>query len=186
MGVLGSQIGHFLAVTDQLAPADATLLTYSVNSFARPSVRLQVLANTSARFKSGDGPHILLSELSTRDGTFETRIALARERLIKAGVPSDAIEVLPHVSNERDEAAALRQVLTGRGWQRVVAYAPQVRARRTRAVLRQAGASAGVDVRLIALRDPDVPLDCWWCSWHAARAVLGEYPKLLYYTVRPN
>jgi hypothetical protein len=145
-----------------------------------------VLAEAAARYKSGDGPHVLLSELSTRDGTFQTRIALARDRLTKAGVPPDAIEVLPEISNERDEASALREYLAGRGWLRIIAYAPEVRARRTRAVLHEAGRAAGVDVRLIALPDPDVPLACWWCSWHAAEAVLGEYPKLAYYAVRPS
>jgi hypothetical protein len=183
---VGRNLGRFLAVTDAPVPADATLVTYSANSFARPAVRLQVLEETAARFTAGLGPHILLSELDLGDGGFQTRIALARERLLKAGVPGEAIEILPSVSNEREEAAALQRALAGRGWRRIVAYAPEVRARRTAGALRRAGDAVGVDVRLVALRDPDVPVDCWWCSWHAASAVLGEYPKLFYYALRPE
>jgi hypothetical protein len=183
---VGRNLGRFLIVTETPVPADATLITYSANSFARPAVRLQVLGEAAARFASGLGPHILLSELDLGDGAFQTRIELARERLLKAGVPDEAIEKLPSVSNEREEAAALQRAVAGRGWRRIVAYAPEVRARRTAGALRRAGDAVGVDVRLVALRDPDVPLQCWWCSWHAASAVLGEYPKLVYYALRPD
>jgi len=178
------RLGTFLAVSDSPGPADVVLVTYGINSFARPVARTDALHAAAARYTRGEVSAILLGELTNPEQGFSTRVELSQAVLVKAGVPERDIVVLPAVESEYGEAEALRAEVTQRGWKRVVAYAPDFRVRRTRGALRQATRTAGTDVRVISVSDPTVDLARWWQSADTAALVLNEYPRWLYYLAR--
>jgi hypothetical protein len=182
-GVL-RHLGTALVVSDAPIAADVVLVTYGVNSFARPVARASALRAAAARYARGEARAIVLGELSDPELAFSTRVELARGVLTKAGVREGDIVTLPPVESEHEEALAMGAALVEHGWTRVVAYAPDFRSRRTRGALRQAGAAAGADVRVIGVSDPSIDLARWWQSEEAAKAVLNEYPRLLYYLTR--
>jgi hypothetical protein len=173
--------GAFLVVSDRPAPADATVLTYGVNSFARPIARRVALGEAITRYNSGHGPRVLLSDFQDDDTDFRTRIALARQFLVRGGVPDDAIEILPPVTSEYEEGLALRRAVAGREWQRIVVYAADFRSRRTAGTLRNALAGTGIEIRVVAISDPQLRLDRWWATRDGILTVLNEYPRLIYY-----
>jgi uncharacterized SAM-binding protein YcdF (DUF218 family) len=177
----GSQLGVFLLVSDVPVPADATFLTYGV------SIRRAALDQAITRYHRGDGPRILMSGLSSRDEQYYVvphPTNLARQYLLDGGVSEPAIEVLPLVSSEYEEGQALRRALEARGWQRVVAYAADFRARRTMGTLKRATAPTGVEVRVVAVRDPEVRLERWWETRPGINTIYNEYPRLTYYWLR--
>ena len=178
------RLGTFLSVMDSPGPADAVLVTYGVNSFARPVARTHALHAAAARYTRGEVSAILLGELTNSEIGFSTRIELSQAVLVKAGVPERDIVVLSAAEGEHGEAEALRAAVAQRGWTRIVAYAPDFRARRTRGALRQATRIAGADVRVISVSDPSVDLARWWQSGDTAALVLNEYPRWLYYLAR--
>jgi hypothetical protein len=181
--LVASRAGTLLVVSDVPVPADATFLTYSVNSFARPDARQTVLDEALRRYRNGEGPHVLMGRFISEDDSFETRTTYAKRVLLKGGVPEGDIEVLPPVRNEHEEAQALRAALAGRGWRRVVAYAPEFRARRT-AIALKAQAPPGTEIRVVAVPDPDLPLGQWWRTGEGIQTVLNEYPRLALYWLR--
>lgn len=175
-------LGTFLVVSDAPVTADVALITYGVNSFARPTARAGALREVAARYGDGEVGTVVISELVAFAGAFSTRVDLSRATLAKAGIPDHSIEVLPAVESEREEALAFAAMLELHGWSRAVAYAPDFRSRRTRGALRRA--AANVDIRVISVPDLTVDLNRWWLSADAAQAVLNEYPRLLYYVAR--
>ena len=184
LGLAATQLGTFLVVSDIPAAADAVLVTYSANSFAHPEVRRLALGEAALRIREGVADRVVLSQLQISDGGYATRVDYAMEYLLDRGVPAGAIELLGPVSSEYEGARAFRELLEGRSWRRVVAYAPALRSRRSMGVLKHALREMGVEVRLVALSDPELPLDRWWMSGRTAGLVLNEYVRLGYYTAR--
>lgn len=183
---LASQLGTLLVVSDAPASADATFLTYSVNSFASPAVRRAAIEEAAARYRRGDSLHVLIGSFRSREehdygDPYESKDELTIGSLVKRGVSEEAIEVLPPATHEYEEALALREALSRHGWRRVVAYVIDLRTRRTMGTFKRAVASTGVELRVVALRDPDVRLDRWWESRRGIEAVSREYPRLIYY-----
>lgn len=179
----GPRLGTFLIVSDDPAPADATFLSYGV------SIRRAALDAAVDRYRAGQSPTILLGALKSRDATYYIvphSSELARQYLLDAGVPAAAVEVLPSVDSEREEADCLRTALAARTWQRIVAYVPDFRARRSAGVLGKAVSSVTpkVDLRVVAVRDPEVQLERWWQTSPGRNVIWNEYPRLAYYALR--
>ena len=178
------RLGSFLLISDTPIAADATFLSYGV------SIRRAALDAAIDRYRSGEGPIILLGALNSRDATHYVvphASELARQYLIDAGIPPSAIEALPSVDSEREEADRLTQTLAAHPtWQRVVAYVPDFRARRASGVLKRAAASITppVELRVVAVRDPEVRLERWWETRPGLNVIWNEYPRLAYYALR--
>jgi hypothetical protein len=174
-------LGTVLIVSDPPAPADATYLTYGV------SIRRAALDEAIARYRSGDGPRVLIGALRSRDAAYYIvphSSELARQYVVDGGVLAQDVEVLPSVSSELEEAQRLRDALAGRGWRRVVVYVLDLRARRSAGTLKRAAAPTGVELRVVAVRDVEVRLERWWESREGLNAVYNEYPRLAYYWLR--
>jgi hypothetical protein len=178
------RLGTFLLVSDEPSPADATFLSYGV------SIRRAALDAAAQRHRAGESPAILLGALNARDAEHYVvphSSELARQYLIDAGVPAAAIEVLPSVDSEIEEAEGLRDALASHpSWQRVVAYVPDFRARRSAGVLKHTvrSVSPPVELRVVAVRDPEVRLERWWETRPGINVIWNEYPRLLYYALR--
>jgi hypothetical protein len=179
--VVAPRAGTFLLVSDEAAPADATFLTYGVG------IRRAALDAAITRYQSGEGPYVLVGALNSRDAVhyiIPHASELARQYLVNGGIPEVAVEVLPSVSSEREEGQRLHDAVVNRGWRRVVAYGPDFRARRTHGVLKHALAGTGVEVRVVAIPDPEVRLEKWWETRPGLNVIYNEYPRLAYYFVR--
>ena len=68
----------------------------------------------------------------------------------------------------------------------MVAYGPDFRARRSAGVLKRAvgAVTPAVDLRVVAVRDPEVRLERWWETRPGLNVIWNEYPRLAYYFVR--
>jgi uncharacterized SAM-binding protein YcdF (DUF218 family) len=177
----GPRLGTFLIVSDSPAPADATFLTYGV------SIRRAALDAAIRGYQRAEAPRVLVSTLWGRDAEFyivPNTSELARQYLLAGGVPAEAIAMLAPVNSELEEAQRLRDAVAGQDWKRVVAYAPDFRSRRTAGTLKHALAGTGVELRLVAVRDPEVQLERWWTTRPGIETIYNEYPKLAYYFLR--
>jgi hypothetical protein len=171
----------FLLVSDEPAPANATFLTYGV------AIRRAALDAAIARHRAGDAPVVLVGALNSRAAEHYVvphPSEFVRQYLTDAGLPAAAIRVLSSVDSEREEGERFRDAVTGQGWTRVVAYVPDFRARRASGVLKRAVAGTGVEVRVVAVRDPEVQLERWWESRPGLNVIWNEYPRLAYYALR--
>gem|GEM_PF-1125875 len=182
--VVGPRIGSFLLVADEPAPADASFLTYGVN------IRRAALDAAMQRYRSGDGPRVLIGALKSRDAAHYIvphTSELARQYLVDGGIPPESIQVLASVDSELEEAQRLREALeapASQGWRRVVAYVPDFRARRSMGTLKRAVAQTSVELRVVAVRDPEVQLERWWETRPGINVIWNEYPRLSYYLIR--
>jgi hypothetical protein len=179
--VVAPRAGTFLLVSDEPAPSDVTFLTYGVN------IRRAALDAAITRYHAGEAPFVLVGALNSRDADYYIvphSSELARQYLVAGGIPETAVEVLPSVSSEREEGERLREAVADRGWKRVVAYSPDFRARRTSGVIKRALAGTGLDVRVVAIPDPEVRLERWWETRPGLNVIYNEYPRLAYYFVR--
>jgi hypothetical protein len=177
----GPRLGTFLLVSDEPVLADATFLTYGVN------IRRAALDAAIQRYRAGEASYVLVGALKSRDAEHYVvphTSELVRQYLLDGGVASSAIEVLPSVDSELEEAERLQDALAGRTWQRVVAYVPDFRARRSSGVLKKVTASTGVELRVVAVRDPEVRLERWWETRPGVNVIWNEYPRLAYYFLR--
>ncbi|HEU5317487.1 MAG TPA: hypothetical protein VFX49_15350 [Chloroflexota bacterium] len=183
-------LARFLAAGDSPAPSDVTLLTYGVNSFAVPSLRRAALESAAARYQRHETHRVLLGVLEATgdDGApYQTRVDLTSRALQRLGVPPSAIQALPTVQDERGEALVLRDAAAANGWTSIVAYARDVRSRRTRGAFRQALAPLGVEVRVVslgALAGGPASAAWWPLTPRRLSAVPEEYAKLAYYLSR--
>ena len=180
----GPRLGTFLLVSDEPAPADAIFLTYGVN------IRRAALDAAIQRYRSGEGPRVLMGALKGRDAAHyivPPTSELARQYLVDGGVPPEAIQILASVDSELEEAQRLREALAApasQGWQRVTAYVPDFRARRSMGTLKKAVAQTSVELGVVAVRDPEVQLERWWETRPGLNVIWNEYPRLAYYLIR--
>ena len=172
------QLGTWLSVADEPAPAPVTFLSYGV------SIRRGALDAAVGRVRTGETARVVLGALNSRDAEYYVTphsSDLAREYLVARGVPADQIEVMPSVSSEWDEGHQLRAVASRLGTSGIEAYAPDFRARRTRGVLRRILEGTGVAVRVVAVPDVEVRLARWWETRPGLNVIYNEYPRLGYY-----
>jgi len=50
--------------------------------------------------------------------------------------------------------------------------------------LKKAVAQTGVELRVVAVRDPEVQLEHWWETRPGLNVIWNEYPRLAYYLTR--
>jgi uncharacterized SAM-binding protein YcdF (DUF218 family) len=122
---------------------------------------------------------------------FNTSASVGAELLIKAGLPSEVLQMVPSHVSGRDRtyssALALREFFQTNGLavKNFNVLTEDVHARRTRLLFQEAF-GRDVKVGIIALPDPDYDPKRWWRYSEGVREVLGEsiayfYAKFLFY-----
>lgn len=111
-------------------------------------------------FRDGMAPLVVASGRMLRP---YAGIAELIERDLQArGVPAGAILRFPQrAGNTREEAEALRDLVAGRGWRRVLLVTSNYHTRRARYIFRKVF-PAQVTVLTISARDSDYDPDRWW------------------------
>jgi len=150
LGVAGS----FWVVSDQPAPSDAIAILGDDNFQGDRARRAAEL------FKAGMAPHIIASGRYLRP--YATIAELEQHDLIDRGVPASAIVRLDqHAENTRDEAYAIAQLISARGWKRIILVTSNYHTRRSRYICQRAF-PAGTILLVVAAPDSEYDPHSWW------------------------
>jgi uncharacterized SAM-binding protein YcdF (DUF218 family) len=126
---------------------------------------------------------------------FNTSASVGAEWLVKDGLPSDLVQMVPSHVSGRDRtyssALALREYFRKNNLTvtNFVVLTEDAHARRTRLLFQEAFGS-GVEIGVISVRNPDYEPAHWWRYSEGVREVLGEsiayvYAKFLFRPEKP-
>jgi uncharacterized SAM-binding protein YcdF (DUF218 family) len=146
--------GSFWVVDESPANSDAIVMLSDDNYNADRAARAAEL------FKSGLAPRIIASGRYLRP--YASIAELEQHDLTDRGVPASAIVRLAHrAGNTREEAVAISQLLSARGWKRVILVTSDYHTRRSRYICERLF-PAGTILRVVAARDSDYDPEQWW------------------------
>jgi uncharacterized SAM-binding protein YcdF (DUF218 family) len=142
----------------------------------------------AALYKAGLARRVLLptvrSSPESADGAVPAEHEIMRQVLLKRGVPSEAIELLPgEVSTTAEEARALRQYLDEHPGRRLAVVTNDYHTRRARWIFRSEIGDRAADVAFFAASTDDFDAHDWWQSETGFKRYCDEYVKLLAYLV---
>lgn len=180
LGVFIHGAARWLNNPDVAMPADAILVL--AGSYQRP-------IHAGELFRQGFAPLVYVS-VAAADAAAAPLAALGvrltpkeeiYEQTLRAkGVPAERIVRLGSGSlSTVDEAFELRKQLAGKPAKLLVVTSP-FHVRRARVILTDVLRGSGIDVAVVAAPQEYFP-DRWWTSQDAAREVLLEWSKLLFY-----
>jgi hypothetical protein len=110
--------------------------------------------------KAGWAPRIVASGRGLR--SYASIAELEEHDLTDRGVPITAIVRFAHrAENTRDEAAAISQLISSRGWKRIILVTSNYHTRRARYICERSF-PAGTGLRVVAARDSEFDPDNWW------------------------
>lgn len=146
--------GNWWKVEDRPEKADAILMLGDDDFAGDRATRASEL------YHEGLAPVVVASGRMLRP---YAGIAELEERDLEArGVPADAIVRLPQrAENTRDEAGALRSLVTGRHWKQILLVTSNYHTRRAGYIFRKVFPS-NVSVMVVAARDFNFDPDHWW------------------------
>jgi uncharacterized SAM-binding protein YcdF (DUF218 family) len=158
--------GGWWEVEDRLEQADAILVLGDDNFAGERASRSAEL------FGAGWAPLVVASGRLLR--SYAGVAELMGRDLETRGVPATAILRFPHrAGNTREEAQALRELVTGRGWRRVLLVTSNYHTRRARYIFRKVFPPQ-VTVLIVSVRDADFDPDSWWESRQGRKLFLLE------------
>jgi len=158
--------GNWWEVQDRLERADAILVLGDDNFAGERASRSAEL------FRAGWAPLIVASGRLLR--SYAGVAELIGRDLETRGVPQTAILRFPHRgSNTREEAQALRELVTDRGWRRVLLVTSNYHTRRARYIFRKVFPPQ-VTILMVSVRDADFDPDSWWESRQGRKLFLLE------------
>jgi hypothetical protein len=110
--------------------------------------------------KAGWAPRIVASGRGLR--SYASVAELEEHDLTDRGVPVTAIVRFAHRAEDtREEAAAISQLISARGWKRIILVTSNYHTRRARYICERTF-SPGTVLRVVAARDSDFDPDNWW------------------------
>ena len=110
--------------------------------------------------KAGWAPRIVASGRGLR--SYASIAELEEHDLTDRGVPMTGIVRFAHrAENTRDEAAAISQLISSRGWKRIILVTSNYHTRRARYICERSF-PAGTELRVVAARDSDFDPENWW------------------------
>ena len=176
-------LGRALVVEDPTQHADAIVVL--------AGARAERWLGAIDLLKAGDAPRIVLSQGATQDGesylakrgiTLPSEADVARDAMLKLGVPAAAIEMLPgRPDNTAAEAVYTRRLAERSGWRRIIVVTSKEHTRRARLAFRRALAGSNVVPIVRASRYDSSDPAHWWRSRAAVRNTLFEWIKLIAY-----
>ena len=172
-----------LVVEKPLAQAEIVFVLSGAKLYrerTKKAAEVYLKGNIKVVVLSDDGVSAGWSPEKQRNPKF---VELARESLVKAGVPESAIIVMPGVVNgTRDEAVRFQTEAKKRGWDSVLLVTSGYHTRRAKGVFE--GVLAGSNIRVGVTASPagrSTPgVRTWWLSARGWEFVGGEYLKTAY------
>lgn len=186
-GVLAWVAARALIVNAQLSSADAIVVLSGSSTYVERTHKAAEL------YRQGRAPLVLLTNDDTRGGWSSALqrnpyfVERATEELIKQGVASDRIRIVPGVvSSTHDEALTLKEYTVAQGLRSLLVVTSAYHSRRALRTLRQTFAGTGTTIGLepvpAGIQTPRPAL--WWLRVDGWRTVAGEYAKLVYYWLK--
>lgn len=146
--------GGFWIVDETPVPADAVVMLSDDNFNADRAARAAQL------YKAGWAPRVVASGRYLRP--YASIAELEEHDLTDRGVPAAAIvRFAHHAENTKDEAAALAQLISSRGWKRILLVTSNYHTRRSR-YLAEREFPPGTVLRVVAAPDSGYDPHNWW------------------------
>ena len=146
--------GEYWIVDESPEHADAIVMLGDDNYGADRATRAAQL------YKAGWAPRVVASGRYLRP--YASIAELEEHDLIERGVPQAAVVRLAHnAENTRDETAAIAQLISSRGWKRVLLVTSSYHTRRSR-YLAERQFPPGTVVHVISAADSDYDPGSWW------------------------
>jgi len=158
--------GSFWVVDESPGNSDAIVMLSDDNYNADRAARAAEL------FKSGLAPRVIASGRYLRP--YASIAELEQRDLTDRGVPASAIVRLAHhATDTREEAVAIGQLLSSRGWKRVILVTSDYHTRRSHYICARIF-PAGTVLRVVAARDSDYDPEHWWEKREGVKIFLHE------------
>jgi uncharacterized SAM-binding protein YcdF (DUF218 family) len=181
----GYAVGSFLYAENPLQRADA------IGVLA--GTRMERQLEAADLYLQGYAPIIVLTEetpdngivmLERRGFDVPTTAEIARDVMVRLGVPVDAVEILPGIHDSTaHEANTLRRTAVARGWRRLIVVTSKFHTRRGGFAVRREMGGSGIEVIMRGSRyDPADPRH-WWRTRNGVRWTASESQKLLAYAL---
>jgi uncharacterized SAM-binding protein YcdF (DUF218 family) len=163
--------GESWVVEDPLEQSDALLLLGDDNFFADRATRASEL------YRQKLAPVVVASGRRLRPSAGIAE--LMEHDLIERGVPKDRIIRFPNdADNTREEALALRALVTEKNWHRVIVVTSNYHTRRARYIYRHVFPES-VTVHVASARDGDFDPEHWWENRKSWKLFTREFEAIL-------
>jgi uncharacterized SAM-binding protein YcdF (DUF218 family) len=170
--------GH-LVVEDPLIPADV-IVVFAGGHRERPQHAADLYRRGLARrivLTGGETARAIELFCDRRVTGAEINAKLLRD----AGVPEDAMIVLPRGTSTYEEAEIALDQLRGRGYRSAIAVSSAYHMRRVRTTLLHHRRNEPITVQVSPAPTPDWKPRAWWRDERSLLLVANEYLKLAYY-----
>ena len=175
--------GRYLVAEDPLQHADAIVVL--------AGARVERWLEGYDLYRAAWAPRILLSNGKTEPAerrlremgiAFPREGELARDALIRLGVPRDVVDVFGvSVDNTAQEASAGREAARAGGWHRIILVTSKYHTRRAGFAFRREFRGTGVEIVVRGSRYDPFVADRWWTDRASLRDVLSELQRLAVY-----
>jgi len=158
--------GAFWIVDESPGPADAIVMLGDDNYSADRAARAAQL------YREGWAPRVVASGRYLRP--YASIAELEEHDLENRGVPQAAVVRFAHrAENTKDEAAALSQFISSRGWKRILLVTSNYHTRRSR-YLAEREFPSGTILRVVAAPDSDYDPREWWRTRDGLKIFMHE------------
>ncbi len=178
-------LGTFLYAEDPLKRADAICVL--------AGTRMERPLEAADLFLNGWAPHIVLTEevpdpgvtaLERRGMGLPTNAQIARDVMVRLGVPPAAIEILSEIHNSTaHEAETFREAVLARKWKRIIVVTSKFHTRRGGFAVRRALKGSGVEVVMRGSSYDRADPHHWWRTRADVRWAASESQKLAAYVL---
>jgi uncharacterized SAM-binding protein YcdF (DUF218 family) len=180
-----ARLGTFLAAEGPLQRADA-IIVLAGSRMERP-------LEAGDLHSGGWAPQIVLTEdtpdggmraLRARKLPIPTNAEIARDMLVRLGVPASSVTIQPdwHGSTAH-EAHTIRTLALSRGWRRIIVVTSKFHIRRARLAVQRELAGTGVQLIMRATRYDESDPEHWWRTRAGIRWTASEAQKLIVYAL---
>lgn len=166
-GLVG--LGHYLAVEDRLAPADA-IVAISGDQGART-------ATAVALWKEGHAPLIVFAGSSEDPASLPSAELMKREA-VRLGVPPDRVLTEPSSATTQENATRVIDLLQAHQIRRAILVTSPYHQRRAAMLFGRQVDGTGITFRNYPARDPEWDRTTWWAREPSRSRTLVEVAKL--------
>jgi len=145
-------------------------------------------------FKGGLAPNVFLAREELPDGmavlkekgvVYPESRDLLLDMLAHLGVPRQAcLTAEKPVDSTFEEVQVIREVALEKGFRSLIVVTSPIHTRRTYMTFLRAFEKEDVEIMMVSTRYSGFKPETWWKSHRYAQAVIVEYQKLIYYTVK--
>ena len=179
------RLGAFLYDEDPLQRSDAICVL--------AGTRLERPLEAADLYLEGWAKEIVLTEevpdggvvmLERRGLEFPSNAEMARDTMVRLGVPAAAITIMPDIHDSTaHEANTFERLAARRGWRRIIVVTSKFHTRRAGFAVRRELKGSGVEVIVRGTRyDPADPAH-WWRTRGGMRWTASETQKLIAYAL---